>query len=142
MQYFTGSISHQLDAKNRIRIPKRYRSAFPENEKLYFMRYTKGCIAVLSESALGERLAALSDIKSDKPLLQQAKRAILSAVEPVEEDDQKRAVLSQTMRSHAGIEKDVMTVGMGDYLEIWEPGRFKESLGDMTLEAALEQLPF
>ncbi len=142
MKYFTGRIEHSLDEKNRIRIPKKYRQEFPENEKIYFVRYTKGCIAVFSESALAKRLEVLEEIKSNQPELQLAKRVILSAIEEIEEDKQGRTVLSAVMRKHAGITKDVVTIGMGDYLEVWAAEKLTSETESISLDEALLRIAF
>ncbi len=141
MKYVTGSIEHALDAKNRIRIPKKLKDAF-EGEKLFFVRYTGGCIAVYPLSALNERLEALKGIKSDNKQLLKAKRAILGAIEEVEDDNQGRTTLSAEMRAYAGISKNVLTIGMGDYLEIWSPERYRGETADMPLEEAFTEIPF
>ncbi len=141
MKFITGSVEHALDAKNRIRIPKKLKDAF-EGEKLFFVRYTGGCIAVFPNSALNERLDGLKNIKSDNQQLLKAKRAILGAIEEVEEDNQGRTTLSSEMRAYAGITKDVLTIGMGDYLEIWAPERYRSETEEMSLTDAFTSIPF
>ncbi len=141
MKFITGSVVHTLDSKNRIRIPKKLKDAF-EGEKLFFVRYTGGCISVYPQSALDARLEGLKNIKSDNKELLKAKRAILGAIEEIEEDNQGRTTLSAEMRAHAGISKDVITIGMGDYLEIWAPERYNGETEDMPLEDAFSAIPF
>lgn len=141
MKFVTGSYVHSLDAKNRIRIPKKLKDAF-EGQKLYFMRYTGGCIAVYPASALEERLEELKPVKSDNKELLRAKRALLGAIEEIEEDNQGRTTLSAEMRSYAGIDKTVLTIGMGDYLELWAPERYKDETEKVPLETAYEIIPF
>lgn len=142
MYSFIGSIEHQIDEKKRIRIPKKLRDQIPRSEQLYFVRYTNGCIAVFPSSSLNERLEALKNIRSDQPQLLQAKRAILSAIEEVQEDSQGRIVLSSMMRAHAGITKEVLTIGVGDYIEIWAPDRYAKEMEEMPLDNAFASLPF
>ena len=114
MKYLTGSVEHALDGKNRIRIPKKFKDAFGEDETLYFVRYTGGCIAVYPKSSIDERLEALKDIKSDNKELLRAKRAILGAIQEVEEDNQGRTTLSAELREYAGIDKTVLTIAIED----------------------------
>ena len=135
-----GSVNPK-EHKNRIRIPKRFRDAFPEGEKLFFMKYTKGCIAVYPESSLNARLALYDAVKSDRPELQASKRVIMASIKEVEEDGQGRAVLPAAMRQHAGISKEVVTLGMGDYLEIWSPEGLAAVMQGYTLEDALGIMP-
>ncbi len=140
--FFTGTVSHQLDGKNRIRIPKRFRAGFPVGETLYFVRYTKGCIAVVTESGLQTRMEDLLAVRSDQTDRMTAKRLILSRIEEVVEDTENRIVLSAAMRTHAGIKKDVLCIGMGDYIEIWAPERFEQETENMPLDEAFRVIPF
>ena len=39
MKFLSGKVAHQLDAKNRIRIPAKYKGAFPKGEQLYYVEY-------------------------------------------------------------------------------------------------------
>ena len=39
MKLLSGKVAHQLDAKNRIRIPAKYKGAFPKGETLYYVEY-------------------------------------------------------------------------------------------------------
>lgn len=138
---FMGSVEHQLDDKNRIRIPKRFRDAFPDGDEIYFVKYTDGCIAVFPASVLSERLKDYSNIKSDDRDRQELKRSLFAAIEPCNEDGQGRILLSAGLRAYAHIKKDVITVGMYDYLEIWSPENYAETLGGVTLNKAFLQLP-
>lgn len=141
MKYLTGSYEHSLDGKNRIRIPKKLKDAF-DGQQLFFVRYTGGCIAVYPKSAIDERLEGLRAIKSDNKEQLRAKRAILGAIQEVEEDNQGRTTLSPELRAYAGIDKTVLTIAMGDYLEIWSPERYKSETEAMSLEDAYSVLPF
>lgn len=136
MKLLSGKVVHQLDTKNRIRIPAKYKSAFPENEKLYFVEYATGCISVMPESVLGERLASFDEVDPGDPELMNAKRRIMSSIEEVAEDAQGRAQIPRSFREYAGLEKDVVTVGMGKYIEIWALERFESTVENMTIQQA------
>ncbi len=141
MKLLSGQVSHTLDAKNRIRIPAKYKNAF-NGEALYFVSYADKCIFVLPESALQARLERFSSITTAEPEKLAAKRRILSQIEEVEEDGQGRTVLSQSLRTKAGIVKDVVTVGMGDFIEIWAKERFLADEEDMSVSDAFGILGF
>lgn len=141
MKLLSGQVSHTLDAKNRIRIPAKYKNAF-EKQALYFVSYADQCIFVLPESALQARLERYSSITTADPQKFEAKRRVLSQIEEVEEDTQGRTVLSQSLREKAGIKKDVITVGMGDYIEIWAKEKFLANENEMSIAEAFEILGF
>ncbi len=136
MKLLSGKVAHQLDAKNRIRIPAKYKNAFPTGEPLYYVEYAPACISVMPESVLNSRLASFDEVNPGDPEMMNAKRRILCSIEEVVEDGQGRAQLPKSFREYASIEKDVITVGMGDYVEIWAQDRFERAVGDMTIQQA------
>ena len=138
----SGQVAHQLDQKNRIRIPSKYKNAFPQNEALYFVRYNDMCVFIMPESSLQRRLARYNEIDTSNPQLMAAKRAIMKRIETVEEDNQGRTVLSQSLREAVGIVKDVVTVGMGDYLELWSRERLAAEDEEMSSADAFRLLGF
>ena len=81
-------------------------------------------------------------VRSDQTDRMTAKRLILSRIEEVVEDTENRIVLSAAMRTHAGIKKDVLCIGMGDYIEIWAPERFEQETENMPLDEAFRVIPF
>ncbi len=140
MKYFSGTVSHQLDAKNRIRIPAKFRNDL--DDAYYFVAGAQGCISVFPKAALEERLESLKNVRSSDPAKMLAKRKIQSSVEKVEEDAQGRTLLSAFLRNHAKINKDVVTVGMGDYLEIWSKEAFEKYSGEMSFDDAYALIDF
>ena len=140
MENCTGSVSHQLDAKNRIRIPARFRSEL--GKEYYFVVGVNHCIAVYSKEALNERLEALKSIHNTDRERFRAKQYIQGTIEKVEEDGQGRTVLSAFFREYAGIKKDVITVGNGDYLEIWSKEHREAFFKDMTPDVAFDLVDF
>ena len=138
----SGQVSHQLDQKNRIRIPSKYKNAFPEGETIFFVHYNNDCLFIMPDSSLQRRLARYSEVNtSDKKLLD-AKRTVMRRIYPIEEDTQGRTVLSQSLRTTFGIVKDVVTIGMGDYLELWARERLEAEDEAMPSEEAFRILGF
>ena len=133
-EFMGGSVVHQLDSKNRIRIPAKYRPKFPQNEKLYFVCYNAGYrIAVMSESVLKANMALLKNILPGDEEGTLAMSKIFSSVDDVVEDNQGRAIIPRTMREAAEIDKDVVTAGMGDYIEIWAKHMYEKLVASLTV---------
>ena len=57
MLMLTGEYNHQLDAKNRIRIPSKLKKEL--GEEYYFTRGTNGCIAVIPKMIVDQKLETL-----------------------------------------------------------------------------------
>jgi MraZ protein len=47
-------------------------------------------------------------------------------------DGEGRVVLSEPLKTHAGIADQVAFVGLGHKFQIWEPGRFRSELAEAT----------
>lgn len=116
--FFTGEFSHQLDDKNRIRIPRKLKEA-ANGAKFYFAKGTDDCIFVLPESVLSGTIEELASIKMGDEQKQKGLRSFTRSIEPVEEDKQGRALLSLSLRAHAHVKKDIVFIGAGNRVEIW-----------------------
>ncbi len=132
----SGKVVHQMDAKNRIRIPAKYKSAFPDREKLYFVEYAPDCITVMPESVLSTKLASFDEVNPGDPEMMIAKRRILSSIDEATEDGQGRTQIPKSFRDYAKLSKDVVTVGMGNYVEIWSLEKFEEQMSGMSIQQA------
>ena len=132
----SGKVVHQMDAKNRIRIPAKYKNAFPDREKLYFVEYAPDCITVMPESVLSTKLASFDEVNPGDPDMMIAKRRILSSIDEVSEDGQGRTQIPKSFRDYAKLTKDVVTVGMGNYVEIWSLEKFEEQMNGMSIQQA------
>ena len=112
-----GEYRHQLDAKNRIRMPAKLKAGLGERYLI-----TKGgnhCLYVFPEAEmekLGKKLAKISpfDMAAQKPL-----RLLLSSCCEAEEDNQGRVMSPQNLRSFANLTKDIVVIGSGTHAEIW-----------------------
>lgn len=117
MFYFTGEFNHQLDAKNRIRIPAKLRKDL--GDRYCFARGTNGCIFVFPEEIIKAKLAEIEEIKMSDVEKQKGARAFMKSISFAEEDPQGRVVLPTPLKQFAKIEKDVKICGSGSRLEIW-----------------------
>ena len=117
---FRGAYEHQLDDKNRLRIPSKFRKELlgEYGEKTYsFLRGLNGCIYVLPDETLDRVLEKLND----KKLTNDSKGALMfySNIFSAEEDAQGRVLLSKELIAFAGITKNIVFVGVGNRVEIW-----------------------
>ncbi len=138
---FTGMFEHQLDDKNRLRIPSKFKKELTGelgDQAYCFFRGKNQCICVMAEEELKETLSSLAS----EGLSESSKitRAIFGSVCTAEEDAQGRVVLPSVLRQMAGIKKDVITLGVGNRLEIWSAEKYQEYMSDIDYDAELEKL--
>ncbi len=138
---FMGEYSHSVDAKGRIIIPAKYREEL--GEKFVITKGMDGCLFVLPEEAfreLTDQLKALPlSVKDSRTLV----RHFSGAAAEGELDKQGRVLVPAKLREHAGLDKDVVLVGVLDKIEVWSRERW-ESAGDDAnmdvIEAHLSEL--
>lgn len=135
MAMFTGEYFHQLDAKNRIRIPARLKKDL--GEEYYFAFGTNHCIFVFTKQKMEQYLeelgaAKLSDLEAQKRVRMFARTCV-----QVEEDNQGRIVLSPELRRHAQLGKDdkeLVICGAVNRIEIWNKRLYDEYIADMETD--------
>ena len=131
----TGKVYHQLDDKNRIRIPAKFRDSF-RDEKLFSVEYGLDCISIMPESVLNLRMQQLCDTDPGNPDKWAKMVRISSAAEEIKPDGQGRIMLSRAFREFAGIEKEVVFVGAFTYVTLWAREIFEEKIEKMPLAEA------
>jgi MraZ protein len=62
-------------------------------------------------------------------------RCIIAGAFEVDLDKQGRLVVPQSLREFAQIDTDVIFLGMKDWVEIWDLGKWMERLGKITKSA-------
>ena len=94
MAFLTGEYDHQIDAKNRIRIPGKLRG---KEEKLFFTKGTDGCIFAFYESVIQEKLAKLEEMKMTDANPRKGMRSFSYSIKPVDIDQNGRLVIPQEL---------------------------------------------
>ena len=131
---FHGTFDHTLDAKNRLTVPSKLRTAFAEGA--FLVRSTEKCISLYPSttySSLTE--AALSGLNPLHPQARELRRYFHSNASQVELDSAGRVMLSGRQLEHAGIDRDVVVIGAGDCLELWDPSTWAAYDQDLTARA-------
>ena len=60
-------------------------------------------------------------------------------------DKQGRILIPQYLKTHANITKDIIIIGAGNHIEIWDKASYEEKEASMDfadIEAAMEELEF
>ena len=116
---FYGQQRHQLDAKNRFRVPSKYRSKF--GDVIFLSRGSNNCIYVFSDESVKELLFdRFSSVGTTGNVnLIKAKRLIFANTFDLTDDGQGRFTLPEELMKHAKISKNIVSVGAGNWLEIW-----------------------
>ncbi len=120
-----GTYFYAVDEKGRIRMPQKLKSQLGEN--FVVTKGSNGCLFVFSQeelkTAIYDKLKELplTAIEAQKPL-----RLIMSSAFEVQEDSAGRFTLPSILRDFAGINKNIVIIGVGSRCEIWSEERWNE----------------
>ncbi len=134
---FIGQQSHQIDEKGRIRIPSKFKDEL--GHKPFITCGSNGCLFVYSGEEAKKVLFKkfndndFADAKSAKAL-----RMLMSNAIFAEEDKQGRILLPQNLISHAGIIKNIVTIGAFNRVEIWSEERWNSYNQGVDFDEALQ----
>lgn len=137
----TGTYEHSIDSKGRLSIPAKLREEL--GPVFYLAVGVDACLAIYPQSTwdrFTEKFASLpmSQSAAMRPLFANAVRCEL--------DSQGRIVIPQKLRRYAGLEKDVVVIGVNDRAEIWAADTWsaqeEEEMTPEKMRACLEALGF
>lgn len=133
--------SHQLDAKNRMRIPAKLREELGEG---YCVTVGTGkCLYVYTAEQMAEVKDSLKKVSAYRDKQLKAARFILYNTWEAEEDNQGRILLPENLRKYANITKNVIVFKGPTCVEIWSEENWNEYFNDVDfddLADALESL--
>ena len=126
----TGTYEHNIDAKGRLASPSKLRDEL--GSTFYLAMGVDACLAVYPQSTwdrFTEKFASLPMSQSKKM------RSLFANAARCELDSQGRIVIPQKLKKYAGIEKDVVIIGVHDRAEIWAAEKWAaEEEEEMTPE--------
>ncbi len=123
-----GKYNLHADEKGRLRVPSNLRDNMP-SKQLYAMYSAGGCLSIVTEEEADklfthfESMVTVADTKDLK-----AARVLMGFMGELKEDSQGRFVVPAELKKMAEINKDVVFVGMGKKVELWDAKRFEENL--------------
>ena len=114
---FVGQFPYQMDDRNRVPIPPAYRAAFKPG---YLAQGTGTFLVLHTDESLTKAAEAVDPGTSESDFGENVRRDLFSNAWPVTPDGQGRVTLEKRLIDHAGLKKDVIVVGTGVRMEIWD----------------------
>ena len=135
---FLGSYEHTVDSKNRLRLPKKFKQEFLG--EVVLTKGNDGCLFVLPKENFDDVFKKaenmpLFDSNAQKPL-----RLLFSSASVLEEDNQGRFLLPQSLKTYAGIDKEVVFVGVASRIELWSKKRWQAYSNGANFDTTLKEL--
>lgn len=141
-EFLTGGFNGTLDEKGRISLPAQLRRILDEQKLTLTQCQEDGCLWLFTTT---EYTSWLSKIQGNtNPLSKNdrdVKRRFFNS-HSVEVDKAGRIPIIQNFRDFAGLTKNCVILGQGDYIEIWDEERYKKYLesSEENFEKASEEL--
>ena len=120
---FQGTSVLSLDVKGRMAVPARHRDALAASSanQLTLTQHPVGCLLVFPRPAWESFRAQLLGLPMEADGW---RRFFLGSAADVEVDSSARVLVPPELRAMAGLDKDVLLLGMGQRLELWDAGRY------------------
>ena len=116
-----GQYDHTVDAKGRMNFPAKFREYF--GETFYITRSVQAeCLMLRPVESWAKLEQTLEELPDDISVPIQ--RFVIGCACEVQPDKQGRVALSPALRKSAGIDTEVVVIGLGDRAEIWSSEKY------------------
>jgi MraZ protein len=127
MTFFTSQYESKLDIKGRLVLPSRIKAQLPEGDaELMVRRGFESCLVVYPMVEFKKIFSKISGLNEFNEEYRKLQRNFLSGVMQVELDGNGRFLIPKNMLAYAQLEKEVLLVGMGNKVEIWNPAIYEK----------------
>jgi len=124
---FYGEYFHQLDEKNRFFVPAKLREKLSFfGKKLILSRGLDRCLFLFPQSEWESLEEKASTLPLTTKEARQFTRHLFSGAMECELDGQGRISIPQNLKEYAGIEKEIVIIGVSNRIEIWASERWSQ----------------
>ena len=128
-----GEYEHSLDVKGRLIMPAKLREDM--GEKFIITKGLDGCLFGFSQNEWLSFEEKLKTLPLTNKNARDFVRFFLSGATECEIDKQGRFLIASNLREYANMEKDVVIIGVGTRLEIWNRDKWKSYNSDENISA-------
>ena len=128
-----GEYEHSLDAKGRLIMPAKIREDI--GEKFIITKGLDGCLFGFSQTEWTNFEEKLKTLPLTNKNARDFVRFFLSGAIECEIDKQGRFLIAGNLREYAQMEKEVVIIGVGTGIEIWNKEKWKEYNSEENISA-------
>jgi MraZ protein len=134
MSSFKGSYEYSVDAKGRVNIPAKLRKyVSPEaNETFVITRGYERCLFLYPLDEWGVLEQSIRQLTSSNAQHRLFTRTLLQYATECPLDAQSRISVPKELLQFAGLEDQVLILGVLEHIEIWNPNTHEEYLNSQT----------
>ncbi|MCI5516490.1 division/cell wall cluster transcriptional repressor MraZ [Roseburia sp. MUC/MUC-530-WT-4D] len=122
---FMGEYNHTIDAKGRLIVPSKFREQL--GNEFVVTKGLDGCLFVYSNEEWKHIEEKFREIPLTTKDARKFSRFFFAGAASCEVDKQGRILLPANLREYAGIEKEVVSVGVLSRVEIWSKDRWQDN---------------
>ncbi len=130
MSFFTSEYECKLDAKGRLVLPAKIKGNLPEasGNELVLRRGFEPCLTLYPMVEFKKIYSKISGLNEFNEEYRKLQRNFFRGNSVVELDGAGRILIPKLMLNYAKFEKEVVVVGMGNRVEIWNPELYESHL--------------
>ena len=128
-----GEYEHSLDAKGRLIMPAKIREDI--GEKFIITKGLDGCLFGFSQTEWTNFEEKLKTLPLTNKNARDFVRFFLSGAIECEIDKQGRFLIASDLREYSSLEKEVVIIGVGTRIEIWNKEKWKVYNSDENISA-------
>ena len=129
---FRGVFEHQIDAKGRTSLPAKLRDTLlaTYDERLILTTALDPCLHAYPVREWEQLEATLARRNPMEPGVKTLMRLYVASAQECPLDKLGRVLIPPSLRSHAGLEKDLVWAGMVKVIEVWSTEGWKKAQED------------
>jgi MraZ protein len=121
---FMGTYTPKLDEKGRVFLPAKFRDRLAEG--IVVTRGQENCLYVWPADVFEVEAVRAASMSTDTKDGRDFQRMFFSGGDEVTPDKQGRIGIAAPLRTWAGLDRDVVVIGVMNRLEIWDPARWDD----------------
>lgn len=135
---FMGEYSHNVDAKGRLIVPAKFREQL--GDQFVVTKGVDGCLYVYSQEEWKRIEEKFREVNLTTKDARKFMRFFFAGAAMCEVDKQGRILIPSVLREFAGLEKDVVLVGVLTKIEIWDKDRYADACSYDDMDEIVEHM--
>ena len=140
---FIGEHKQKMDTKGRVVVPSKFRDELG-NQVVVTKGLGENCLYAFSRESWEKVVSKHEELPMTNMKVRNFNRFFLAGASNLEADKLGRVLVSSALREYALLDKEVVWVGVGNRMEIWDVDKWKENsdkfIGDSEDSIDMEEL--
>lgn len=123
MSMFIGEYNHALDDKGRVSMPSKFREDL--GVVFYITKGMDNCLFVYDKEEWEKAEAKINELRLTRKDARAFSRLFFAGASQQSLDKQGRVVIPQNLREYAGLNREVVIIGVSNRVEIWDRSKWE-----------------